>query len=138
MEICCINKFTSLCKNLFNLLEFLAKAFRCHVHREQHLMESYTNIPYIRPTMYAKRCILLTCENIFLLAGVNASSELSHQINSTVFSLCTFLLVWVLFHHSLRLESSEWRRFLLKSLFKSCLTAGVCKNVLIVEEFIIS
>ena len=27
--ICCINRFTSLCKNLFNLLEFLAEAFRC-------------------------------------------------------------------------------------------------------------
>ena len=26
--ICCINRFTSLCKNLFNLLEFLAEAFR--------------------------------------------------------------------------------------------------------------
>ena len=26
----CINIFTSLCKNLFNLLEFLAQAFRCH------------------------------------------------------------------------------------------------------------
>ena len=30
--VCCINIFTSLCKNLFNLLEFLAEAFRCHVH----------------------------------------------------------------------------------------------------------
>ena len=28
----CINRFTSLCKNLFNLLEFLAEAFRYHVH----------------------------------------------------------------------------------------------------------
>ena len=28
--ICCINSFISLCKNLFNLLEFLAD-FRCHV-----------------------------------------------------------------------------------------------------------
>ena len=27
-EICCINRFTSLCKNLFNLLEILAEAFR--------------------------------------------------------------------------------------------------------------
>ena len=26
-EICCINRFTSLCKNVFNLLEFLAEAF---------------------------------------------------------------------------------------------------------------
>ena len=32
---CCINRFTSLCKNLFNLLEFLAEAFRCHVHHFQ-------------------------------------------------------------------------------------------------------
>ena len=30
--ICCINRFTSLCKNFFNLLQFLAEAFRCHVH----------------------------------------------------------------------------------------------------------
>ena len=30
--ICCINRFTSLCKNLFNLLEFSAGAFRYHVH----------------------------------------------------------------------------------------------------------
>ena len=30
--ICCINRFTSLCKNLFNLLEFLADAFQWHVH----------------------------------------------------------------------------------------------------------
>ena len=29
--ICCINTFTSLCKNQFKLLEFLAEAFRCHV-----------------------------------------------------------------------------------------------------------
>ena len=35
--ICCINWFTSLCKNLFNLLEFLAEAFRCHVHHFQRL-----------------------------------------------------------------------------------------------------
>ena len=28
---CCIRRLTSLCKNLFNLLEFLAEAFRCHV-----------------------------------------------------------------------------------------------------------
>ena len=32
--ICCINRFTSLCKNLFNLLEFLVEAFRCTWHRE--------------------------------------------------------------------------------------------------------
>ena len=30
--VCCIHRFTSLCKNLFNLLEFLAEAFRCHLH----------------------------------------------------------------------------------------------------------
>ena len=35
--ICCINRFTSLCKNLFNLLEFLAEAFRCHMHHFQCL-----------------------------------------------------------------------------------------------------
>ena len=29
--IFCINRFTSLCKNLFNQLEFLAEAFQCHV-----------------------------------------------------------------------------------------------------------
>ena len=34
---CCINSFTSLCKNLFNLLEFLAEAFRCQVHHFQCL-----------------------------------------------------------------------------------------------------
>ena len=34
---CCINRFTSLCKNLFNLLEFLAEAFWCHVHHFQCL-----------------------------------------------------------------------------------------------------
>ena len=33
----CINRFTSLCKNLFNLLEFLAEAFRCNVHHFQCL-----------------------------------------------------------------------------------------------------
>ena len=33
--LCCINRFTSLCKNLFNLLEVLAEAFRCHVHNFQ-------------------------------------------------------------------------------------------------------
>ena len=31
------NGFTSLCKNLFKLLEFLAEAFRCHVHHFQCL-----------------------------------------------------------------------------------------------------
>ena len=36
--VCCTNRFTSLCKNLFNLLEFLAEAFRCHVHHFQYLM----------------------------------------------------------------------------------------------------
>ena len=35
--LCCINRFTSLCKNLFNLLEFLTEAFRCHVHHFQCL-----------------------------------------------------------------------------------------------------
>ena len=35
--MCCINRFTSLCKSLFNLLEFLAEAFRCHVHHFQCL-----------------------------------------------------------------------------------------------------
>ena len=33
--ICCIDWFTSLCKNLLNLLEFLVEAFRCHVHHFQ-------------------------------------------------------------------------------------------------------
>ena len=32
--VCCINRLTSLCKNLFNLLEFLAEAFRCTWHRK--------------------------------------------------------------------------------------------------------
>ena len=36
-KLYCINRFTSLCKNLFNLLEFLAEAFRCHVHHFQCL-----------------------------------------------------------------------------------------------------
>ena len=35
--LCCINRFTSLCKILLNLLEFLAEAFRCHVHHFQCL-----------------------------------------------------------------------------------------------------
>jgi hypothetical protein len=35
--ICCINRFTSLCKYLFNLLKFLAEALRCHVHNFQCL-----------------------------------------------------------------------------------------------------
>ena len=35
--ICCINRLTSLCNNLFNLLEFLAETFRCHVHHFQCL-----------------------------------------------------------------------------------------------------
>ena len=34
---CCINRFTLLCKNLLNLLDFLAEAFRCHVHHFQFL-----------------------------------------------------------------------------------------------------
>ena len=33
-QVCCINRFTSLCKNLFNLLEFLAEAFRGHRDRQ--------------------------------------------------------------------------------------------------------
>ena len=33
--IYCIKRFTSLCKNLFNLLEVLAEAFRCHVHQDR-------------------------------------------------------------------------------------------------------
>ena len=33
-----VNRFTLLCKNLFNLLEFLAEAFRSHVHNFQFLM----------------------------------------------------------------------------------------------------
>ena len=36
-QIYCINRFTSLCKNLVNLLEFLAETFRCHVHHFQCL-----------------------------------------------------------------------------------------------------
>ena len=36
-EVGCINRFTSLCKNLFNLLEILAEAFLCHVHHFQCL-----------------------------------------------------------------------------------------------------
>ena len=35
--ICCINWVTSLRKNLFNLLEFLAETFRCRVHHFQCL-----------------------------------------------------------------------------------------------------
>ena len=35
--ISCINIFTSLCKNLLNLLEFLAEVFRCHLHHFQCL-----------------------------------------------------------------------------------------------------
>ena len=33
----CVNRFTSLCKNLLNSPEFLAEAFRCHVHHFQWL-----------------------------------------------------------------------------------------------------
>ena len=36
-QLCCINRFTSLCKNLFNLLEFLAEAIRYHVPHFQCL-----------------------------------------------------------------------------------------------------
>ena len=39
-----INRFTSLCKNLFNLLECLAEAFRCHVHHFECL-----RVPNIGP-----------------------------------------------------------------------------------------
>ena len=35
--ICCIHRFTSLCKNLFNLLEFVAETLRCHVYNFQCL-----------------------------------------------------------------------------------------------------
>ena len=34
LALCCNNRFSSLCKNLFNLLEFLAEGFRCYVHRK--------------------------------------------------------------------------------------------------------
>ena len=44
VPICCINRFTSLCKNLFNLLEFLAEAFRCHVHHFQCLTVPVTQV----------------------------------------------------------------------------------------------
>jgi hypothetical protein len=35
--ICCINSVTSPCKNLFNILEFIAEALRCHMHHFQSL-----------------------------------------------------------------------------------------------------
>ena len=39
--ICCINRFTSLCKNLFNLPKFLTEAFRCHVHHFHTMMHMH-------------------------------------------------------------------------------------------------
>ena len=45
----CINRFTSLCKNLLNLLEFLAEVFRCHVHHFQCL-----TLPVDRCTWHRK------------------------------------------------------------------------------------
>ena len=52
--VCCINRFTSLCKNLFNLLEFFAKAFPCHVHHAPQTTPSkYTSQtkPHATPNM---------------------------------------------------------------------------------------
>ena len=40
--ICCIIWFTSLCKNFLNLLEFLAEAFRCHMHHFQCMTVTVT------------------------------------------------------------------------------------------------
>ena len=50
--ICCINRFTSLCKNLFNFLEFLAEAFsmldgpgaRSRWTKQQHIFIIPVNI----------------------------------------------------------------------------------------------
>ena len=48
---CCINRFTSLCKNLFNLLEFFSEAFRCQVK----MMHMASKSEYLNTTYYSAR-----------------------------------------------------------------------------------
>ena len=50
--MCCINRFTSLCNNLLNLLEFLAEAFRCHVHHFQCLAVQVTIFSFLLAVVF--------------------------------------------------------------------------------------
>ena len=68
--ICCINRFTSLCKNFLNSLEFLVETFRCHVHHFQ--------------------CLTVPVE---LTASVKSSGKLNKFLHSEVNLLIQHIIV---------------------------------------------
>ena len=78
--ICCINRFTSLCKNLFNLLEFLAEAFRSHVHHFQNL-----TVPL---GLHWKWCTWLQ----------KASAKISSELNKFLHSEANLLIQHIITH----------------------------------------
>jgi hypothetical protein len=75
--LCCINRSTLLCKIFFNLLEFLAEAFRCHVHNFQCL-----TVPVELAAMFR-----------FRKASAKNSSKLNKFLHSEVNILIQHIIV---------------------------------------------
>ena len=87
--LCFINRFTSLCKNLLNLLEFLAEAFRCHVHHFQCFAVPVECILSEASVTWLKLDKYLNIQNwkSFLRYTVNYHNNRSHNMLLYVSSL---------------------------------------------------
>ena len=103
--ICCINRFTSLCNNLLNLLELLAEAFRCHVHHFQCLTvpveqwsESFNTTYYSARSRWTKQLYFII-------------------LNSSRKSLCGIIILLVILTLSSLLLSSYLRHVYIGYIF---------------------
>jgi hypothetical protein len=76
--LCCINRLISLSKNLFNLTEFLAEAFRYHVHHFQCRHVKYWTWCTWHRKASAKKSSKL---NRFLLSEVNLQHIIAQDQN---------------------------------------------------------
>ena len=71
---CCINRFSSLCKNLSNLLEFLAEAFQCHV-----LLFQCLSVPVELATMLRFLVVGIAEMLLWLLCLIVSKQDLTKQ-----------------------------------------------------------
>ena len=100
--ICCIDRFTSVCKNLFNLLGFLAKAFRCHVHHFQcltlHRKASAKNSSKLSKFLQSE--VNLSIQHIMVQDqdGQNSNTKYRKSINIETYRSRNWLIWDILVH----------------------------------------
>ena len=89
-RICCINRFTSLCENLFNLLEFLAEAFRLNkfLHSEINLLIQHI---IVQDQDGQNNILYLIVHKIYQNYGL--PSMILHNLRGTYYTVCGINLV---------------------------------------------